>query len=56
MIGFLTNNWGTILIGAVVAGIIALIVVKMISDKKRGKTSCGCGCDSCGAKDACHKK
>ncbi|MDR1693562.1 MAG: FeoB-associated Cys-rich membrane protein [Oscillospiraceae bacterium] len=42
---FLTENIGTILVGLFVAGVCALIVRKLVRDRKRGKT-CG-SCDGC---------
>ncbi|GMO30425.1 MAG: FeoB-associated Cys-rich membrane protein [Spirochaetaceae bacterium] len=40
---------GNIIIGTVVFGIIALIVVRIIIKAKRGETGCSCGncCDKC---------
>lgn len=44
---------GTIIVGTVVAGIIVLIVRKMIKDKKAGKSiQCGGDCKNCGGH--CH--
>ncbi len=54
MLEFLTANIGTILIGLLVAGIIALIILSMVLDKKKGKSSCGCGCANCAMKGSCH--
>lgn len=56
MLGFLAANWGSVLIGALVAAVIVLIVVKLVRNKKKGKTSCGCGCDHCPSSGMCHKK
>lgn len=56
MITFLQNNWGTILVILVLAVIVALIAAKLVRDKKKGKTSCGCGCENCPSKGMCHKK
>lgn len=44
----------TILVAAVVAGIFAAIVVRIIVNKKNGKGSCSCGCGGCAMKDSCH--
>jgi len=41
MLQFWLANWGTVLIGAVVAAIVVLIVLKMRRDKKQGKSGCG---------------
>ena len=54
MLEFLAANIGTILIGLLVAGIITLIILSMVLDKKKGKSSCGCGCANCAMKGSCH--
>lgn len=51
---WLMNNLGSIIIALVLAVIVALIIVKMLKDKKNGKSSCGCGCSNCAMKDSCH--
>lgn len=56
MLGFFAANWGSVLIGTLVAAVIVLIVVKLVRNKKKGKTSCGCGCDHCPSSGMCHKK
>lgn len=56
MLTFLQNNWGTILVIFVLAFIVALIVTKLVRDKKKGKSSCGCGCANCPSQGMCHKK
>ena len=54
MTAWLMNNWGSILVVTVLTVIIALIIIKMIKDKKSGKTSCGCGCSNCAMRESCH--
>lgn len=49
-------NWVTILIAAVVAAVFLAIVIKGIVNKKKGKSSCSCGCSGCALKDTCHSK
>lgn len=44
----------TVIIGVLLAGAVALIVRKMIQDKKAGKSGCGCGCEGCPSAGACH--
>ncbi len=56
MLQFFVNNWGTILTGTALLAILAVIVVKMCRERKKGKTSCGCGCDHCPSSGMCHKK
>ena len=52
---FLQTYGGTILVGALVAAIVAAAVYKIYRDKKHGKGSCGCGCEHCTCSEACHK-
>ena len=47
---------GNILIILILAAIVSMIAVKMVKDKKAGKSSCNCGCEHCALKGACHKK
>ncbi len=54
MLEFIQNNIGTILVGAVVLGILAFAAWKVISDKRKGKSSCSCGCSSCPNSELCH--
>jgi hypothetical protein len=55
MIGWISANIGTILITAALVLIAAAIIYKTVKDKKKGKSSCGCGCEHCAMKDACSK-
>ena len=54
MMAWLAGNIGTILIGMLVAGIVVFDIIKIINDRKKGKTSCGCGCANCAMKGSCH--
>lgn len=51
---FLINNIGTILTGAVLLIIVALVLRTMIRDKKTGKSGCGGSCEGCSNACACH--
>lgn len=55
MIAWLSANWGTIVVAAVVVAIVGVVVWRMIADKKAGKSSCGGGCEGCAMKGKCHK-
>jgi hypothetical protein len=46
----------TVIISLVLAVIVAGIVIRMIKNKRAGKSSCGCGCSSCPMSSECHKK
>lgn len=44
---WIINNLATIIVGAIVALIVAMVIVKMVNDKKKGKGCCGCDCANC---------
>lgn len=48
-------NWQTWLVLGIIASIFVAVVVVGIINKKKGKSSCSCGCNGCVMKDACHK-
>ncbi len=50
---WITANLGTIIVGLIVAAVVALIIINHIKRKKQGKPRCGCGCDNCPMKDNC---
>lgn len=44
---------GTVLVGAVVLGVVALVIRSMVKDKKKGRSlQCGGDCSHCGGH--CH--
>ena len=53
---WLSENLGTIVISLMLIVIVALIIKGMISDKKKGRSSCGCGCSQCPMSGACHRR
>ena len=54
MLQWLANYWVTLTIALVLAAVVTLIVVKLVKDHKRGKTSCGCNCAHCAMAGSCH--
>ncbi len=54
MFAWIAENIGTILITAALVLIVALITRKLIKDKKKGKSSCGCNCAHCAMAGSCH--
>lgn len=46
---------GTFFVATVLIALVALIIVKLIRDKRAGKSSCGCGCQNCAMHGQCHK-
>lgn len=47
-------NLGTFITALILFSVIAFILVRMIKNKKNGKSSCGCGCENCPSSCNCH--
>ena len=55
MLSWIADNIWTIIICAVLIGMVAAEIVSMVKKKKKGASvSCGCGCGSCPMSAACH--
>ncbi len=57
MLQWLAGNFWTIIICAVLIGIVAAIIVSMVKKKRAGKSvTCNCGnCKGCAMHGSCHK-
>ena len=51
---WLQENFASILVGLVLLIVVAAVVVRMVRDKKAGKSGCGCGCEGCAKHSFCH--
>ncbi len=49
------DNIGSIIVGAILVSIVALLIIGNIRNKKKGKSGCGCGCSKCSLNGICHK-
>ena len=56
MMLWLAHNIGTVIVTLVLAAAVTFVIVKTVKDKKRGASSCSCGCGGCSLKDHCHPK
>ena len=56
MLTWLCENAATLVIGGLLLAAVAAIVVKIVRDRKKGKSTCGCGCSSCPMGGACQSK
>jgi len=54
MLSWITENLATVIVCAALIVIVTLIIVHMIKDKKKGRTSCGCNCAGCPMSGSCH--
>ena len=55
MLDWLKSNIGTIVVSLALGSVIALVIVRMVKDKKKGRMSCGCGCTHCAMAGVCHR-
>ncbi len=55
MLSFLAANWGTLLVAALVLLVVVLILAKLLSNRKKGKSPCGCDCGQCSSCGVCRK-
>lgn len=56
MFEWISENIATILICAVLLAVVAVIIAGMVRDRKKGKSSCVCGCAKCPMSGSCHSK
>lgn len=47
MYTWIMENMGTLAVGAFVAAAVIAVIIRMVKNKKEGKSSCGCA-ESCG--------
>ncbi|NLH02272.1 MAG: FeoB-associated Cys-rich membrane protein [Clostridiales bacterium] len=52
MFEFISENLGSIIVGAVVFAVVLLAVIKIIRDRKSSSCSCG-GCSGCAGYNMC---
>ena len=56
MLSWLAANIGTVLITLLLIALVAVIIVKLRKDKKKGVSSCGGNCAHCAMSGTCHQK
>ena len=56
MTAYITENIGTIITAAIILAVIAGAIAAIVINRKKGKSSCGCGCSNCALADKCHKE
>lgn len=55
MLDFIIANLSSIIVGAIVLLIVSAVVIKLIRDKMKHKSSCGACCSGCPMAKDCHK-
>lgn len=53
LIEWKSAHWIDIVLTLAVALLVIFVIVKMIRDKKAGKSSCGCNCSGCAMAGKC---
>ena len=56
MFTWLSANIGTVLITILLIAVVTGVLIKTVTDKRKGRSSCGCGCEHCAMRGACHQK
>lgn len=54
MIAWIISNLAMIIISAVLIIVVAVVIAGMVRNKRKGKSSCGCGCAGCAMNGSCH--
>lgn len=56
MFAWIYQNLATIIISLIIVALVAAIIISMVRNRKKGKSSCGCGCSNCPMSTSCHSK
>lgn len=56
MFAWIYQNLATIIISLIIVALVAAIIISMVKNRKKGKSSCGCGCSSCPMSTSCHSR
>ena len=56
MLAWLAENWGNIVILSVVALILGAVVISLVRAKRKGKSTCACGCGQCAMQGICRSQ
>jgi hypothetical protein len=51
---YISENIGTIVTGLIILAVLLMITVKLVKDKKAGKSICGSNCKCCPNSALCH--
>lgn len=54
MFQWIADNIATIAICIALALIVSGCIIKLVSDKRKGRSACGCNCAHCSMAGSCH--
>ena len=55
MLTWISQNIGTLIVIVILAAVVAAVIVKIVKDKRQGKSSCGHNCAHCAMAGMCHE-
>lgn len=55
MLAWLSQNWGSLLVGAVLLLVVGAAAVSLWRKRKASPGGCGCGCAHCPMHESCKK-
>ncbi len=56
MLAWIIENLSTLIVSAILIAAVTAVVLSMIRGRKKGKSSCGCGCADCALRSSCHSE
>lgn len=56
MLSWMAENAGTLLVAALLIVAVTAIVLLLVRDKRKGKSTCGANCAHCAMAGSCHKQ
>lgn len=56
MLAWIIENLSTLIVSAILIAAVTAVVLSMIRGRKKGKSSCGCGCADCALHSSCHSE
>ena len=56
MLSWMAENAGTLLVAALLIAAVTAIVLLLVHDKRKGKSTCGANCAHCAMAGSCHRK
>ena len=53
MTSWISANWGTLLVCGLLIALVVGIILKMVRDKRQGRSQCSHGCQNCAMHGQC---
>ena len=56
MLTWIQANLATLIISMLLLAVVTAIILRLIRNKRQGKSSCGCGCEGCSQCGGCQSR